>query len=85
MLYIMQSVFIGGFVIAGYGAAGMLSAITASNWAEYANILILSRTQINPDLTKSSGSDLVTGIYCYRACQFLIGTSVCTCMKPHTS
>ena len=74
----MQSVFVGGIAIAGFGAAGMLSAVTASDWAEYATILLLS--DINPEFIKSTGLKLVAGIYCYRAGQFLTGTSVCPYM-----
>ena len=66
--------FIGGLAIAGFGAAGMLSAITASDWDEYADILLLS--SINPDFVNISWSKIVARIYCYRAGQFLIGTSV---------
>ena len=51
MLMSMQSVFIGGIVIAGFGAAGMLSATTASDWGEYAYILLLN--QITNDSVRS--------------------------------
>ena len=51
MFMSMQSVFIGGIVIAGFGAAGMLSATTASDWGEYAYILLLN--QITNDSVRS--------------------------------
>ena len=77
MLMSMQSVFIGGIVTTGFGAAGMLSAITASDWGEYGYIILLMTN--DPVYIKMSpaGSPLVAGIYSYRACQLLIGTSVC--------
>ena len=61
MLMSMQSVFIGGIVIAGFGAAGMLSAITASDWGEYAYILLLDHITKDSDYTKtnSAGSPFV--------------------------
>ena len=79
MLMSMQSVFIGGIVIAGFGAAGMLSAITASDWGEYAYILLLDHITKDYDYMKMNcaGSPLVARIYSYRAGQLLIGTSVC--------
>ena len=68
----MQSVFIGGIVIAGFGAAGMLSALTASEWAEYAilpNTLLLNQNQMtnpNPDYTKSTNIKFVAVIiHCF--------------------
>ena len=73
----MQSIFIGMVVIGGYGAAGMISAIAASDWDEYINTLLLC--QKGCEVMKSPGSYLIAGIYCYRASQFLIGTSVRTC------
>ena len=76
MLMSMQSVFIGGIVIAGFGAAGVLSAITASDWGEYAYILLITNDPVYIKMS-SAGSPLVAGIYSYRACQLLIGTSVC--------
>ena len=73
----MQSIFIGGIVIAGFGAAGMLSALTASDWEVYASLLLSQITNLDHDSTKTI--KFVTGIiHCYRACQFLIGTSVCS-------
>ena len=79
LLMSLQSIFIGVIVIAGFGAAGMLSAVTASEWEEYIDALILCQGARDCDnfINKSSEfNNLVAGIYCYRACQFLVGTSV---------
>jgi succinate dehydrogenase/fumarate reductase flavoprotein subunit len=76
MLSSIQSIFIGMFVIGGFGAAGMLSAITASDWEEYVRTLLLCQEDCKALKSPGSIDALVAGIYCYRAGQFLIGTSV---------
>ena len=53
------------FIIAGFGAAGMMAAISASTWLDCENFKLLS-----------SNKKFTHELQCYGAAHWLIGTSV---------
>ena len=61
----------GVFIAAGFGSAGMLSAIDASAWMDSGDIIAHS-----DDMVINGGDKFVIKLMCYRAARFLVGTSV---------
>ena len=66
----IQSVLVGVFVIAGFGAGGALAAVSANAWYDCGNMVGLLGANVDHEVK------VATKLHSFRAAHYLIGTSV---------